>query len=227
MRLDDFNVSSIKTANRSIQERAPEFCKSAKLKFKMADFLFENENSISRFAKLPEKTQATVLFVGVNGIGKHRVAKSLLGIHSGFSLKIRVCTSLPLSKDTDNTRSRVDFVVLFIDLANTLSFEVIKSAVKHMDIDYFLGHCCFVVTKAKNEAIHAVNIEQVTSLADSYDSPIICADLEKEEDQEFLSQKLIHLLKVSCGFHADVTTLLLDTTRKSFMFEDELIEMGE
>ena len=31
---------------------------------------------------------------------------------------------------------------------------------------------------ARNEALHALNIDQVTSLADSCDSPIICADLE-------------------------------------------------
>ena len=46
--------------------------------------------------------------------------------------------------------------------------------------------------------------------------------MQKEEDRKFLSRKLLHLLEVSCGFSADVTTLLLDTTRKSFVFEDEL-----
>ena len=31
---------------------------------------------------------------------------------------------------------------------------------------------------AKDEGKHCVNIQEVTSLADSYDSPVICADLE-------------------------------------------------
>ena len=31
---------------------------------------------------------------------------------------------------------------------------------------------------AKNEAMHAVNIQEVTSLADSYDSPVIFAAVE-------------------------------------------------
>ena len=29
------------------------------------------------------------------------------------------------------------------------SLETIRSSVKHLDIDYFLGHCCFVVTQGK------------------------------------------------------------------------------
>ena len=40
---------------------------------------------------------------------------------------------------------------------------------------------------ARNEALHALNIDQVTSLADSCDSPIICADLEV-----YLQQVTIH-----------------------------------
>lgn len=190
----------------------------------MADL---NVNILSRFTKLPDRNQATVLFVGVKGVGKHRLARSMLGIHADFSVQIRVATSLPLPEDAENKRPRIDFVVLFIDLTNTLSLETIRSSVKHLDIDYFLGHCCFVVTQAKNEALHAFSIQEVTSLADSYDSPLICADMEKEEDKKFLSRKLLHLLEVSCGFSADVTTLLLDTTRKSFVFEDELNDTME
>jgi len=32
----------------------------------------------------------------------------------------RVATSLPLPEDTENTRPRIDFIVLFIDLTNNL-----------------------------------------------------------------------------------------------------------
>lgn len=35
----------------------------------------------------------------------------------------------------------------------------------------------FVSFSAKNEAKHAVSIQEVTSLADGFDSPLICADL--------------------------------------------------
>ncbi|CAH3144938.1 unnamed protein product [Porites evermanni] len=187
----------------------------------------ENVNTLSRFSKLPDKNQATALFVGVKGIGKHRVARSTLAVHTDFSVQIRIATGLPLPEDSENARPRIDFIVLFVDLTNNLSLETIKASVKQMDIDYFLGHCCFVVVQAKNEAKHAVSIQEVTSLADSFDSPLICADLRKEEDIKFLSTKLVHLLQVSCGFCADVTTLLLDTTRKSFVFEDELNGMIE
>ena len=42
---------------------------------------------------------------------------------------------------------------------------------------------CF---SAKNEALHAFSIQEVTSLADSYDSPLICADMEVSIKKEFL-----------------------------------------
>ena len=42
---------------------------------------------------------------------------------------------------------------------------------------------CF---SAKNEALHAFSIQEVTSLADSYDSPLICADMEVSIKTEFL-----------------------------------------
>ncbi|XP_020627871.1 centromere protein M-like [Orbicella faveolata] len=86
----------------------------------MAEIPDKNVNILSRFTKLPDKNQATVLFVGVKGIGKHRIARSMLGIHTEFSLQIRVATSLPLPEDTENTRPRIDFIVLFIDLTNNL-----------------------------------------------------------------------------------------------------------
>ena len=42
---------------------------------------------------------------------------------------------------------------------------------------------CF---SAKNEALHAFSIQEVTSLADSYDSPLICADMEVSVKKELL-----------------------------------------
>ena len=86
---------------------------------KMADNCDKNVNILSRFSKLPDRNQATVLvsletffslgktcffpsllfkvklspsssvqFVGLKGIGKHRIARSLLGIHTDFSLQM-------------------------------------------------------------------------------------------------------------------------------------------
>jgi len=54
----------------------------------MAEIPDKNVNILSRFTKLPDKNQATVLFVGVKGIGKHRIARSMLGIHTDFSLQM-------------------------------------------------------------------------------------------------------------------------------------------
>ena len=47
----------------------------------------------------------------------------------------------------------------------------------------YLITSCF---SAKNEALHAFSIQEVTSLADSYDSPLICADMEVSVKKELL-----------------------------------------
>ena len=43
------------------------------------------------------------------------------------------------------------------------SLETIRSSVKHLDIDYFLGHCCFVVTQGKLTFIKNFCLRQKTS----------------------------------------------------------------
>ena len=42
---------------------------------------------------------------------------------------------------------------------------------------HFINITYIRLISAKNEAKHAVSIQEVTSLADSFDSPLICADL--------------------------------------------------
>ncbi|KAK3705207.1 hypothetical protein QZH41_013998 [Actinostola sp. cb2023] len=186
-------------------------------KTKMAD-----TQVLSRFSKLPTRDQATALFVGVKGIGKHRTANTLINeYNTDFRVQIRIATSLPLPPDTDDTRPRIDFIVFFIDVGNKTSFEVIKSSLPYVDIEYFLGHCCFVATNVRNESIHAINVQDVTSLASTYDSTLLCAEVQTERGQKILAKKLVNYLQIAAGFCSDVTPMLVDTTRQPWVNDEE------
>ena len=41
----------------------------------------------------------------------------------------------------------VQAYLMITEFFTLTSLETIKSSIKHIDIDYFLGHCCFVVTQ--------------------------------------------------------------------------------
>ena len=80
---------------------------------------------------------------------------------------------------------------------------MIEEAVKLVDVDYFLGRCCFILSKgkhnltqlytphkqtpfsinlivtflAKQEHLHSVDLNEVTDLVEAYDSTMFCGDL--------------------------------------------------
>ncbi|EDO48400.1 predicted protein [Nematostella vectensis] len=169
-----------------------------------------DEVVLSRFGKLPTKDHGTALFVGIKGIGKHRLAQTINECNTEFPLQIRTATALPLPNDHQNLRPRIDYVTFFIDLENKLSFDVVKLSVKSLAVDYFLGRCCFILTNAKKEECNNVDIQDVIEFANSKDG------------QRCLAQKLLQRIKPACGYHGDVTPLLLDTTRQIFGVDDSM-----
>ncbi|XP_031575279.1 centromere protein M-like [Actinia tenebrosa] len=182
----------------------------------------EDEREIlSRFNKLPTSNQVTALFVGAKDIGKHRVANAITKCNLDFKPQIRTAKSLPLPPDPENKRPRIDFVVFFIDMSNKTSLDIVKNSLKYVDVEYFLGHCCFVVTNVKNEPIHAIGIQDVVGLSDMYDSPLICSELQTKQGQNCLARKLVHYLQIASGHCSDLTPMLVDVTKRSFLQEEE------
>ncbi|KXJ26651.1 centromere protein M [Exaiptasia diaphana] len=177
---------------------------------------------LSRFNKLPTRNQATALFVGVKGSGKHKIANALLKEYAAdFRVQIRIATSLPLPPDTDDSRPRIDFIVFFMDACNKTSYDLVKSALHHVDIEFFLGHCCFVATSVRSESNIAISTQDITRLANSYDSPLLCGEIQTERGQKILAKKLIRYLGIAAGFNPGITPMLLDTTKPSLVNEEE------
>ncbi|CAB4011637.1 Hypothetical predicted protein [Paramuricea clavata] len=177
---------------------------------------------LSRYQELPTRSHATILVVSIKGIGMEDFVEAMLQMDTSYSTQIRTTTSLPLPKQTDSSepRPRIDYIVFIVDLSNQQSFKMIEEAVKLVDVDYFLGRCCFILSKAKQEHLHSVDLNEVTDLVEAYDSTMFCGDLTNEEERMNLVEKVLHHAEIACGFCNDVNSLLLSTTRQSFTFEE-------
>ncbi|XP_006824697.1 centromere protein M-like [Saccoglossus kowalevskii] len=177
---------------------------------------------LSTFNKVSAPNTATVLLVGAEGTSKHKLAEAMLNIDTDFNLNMLTASSLPLPKDESDSRPPVNFVVFVIDLSNVLSMTIVESSVKYLDVDYFLGRCCFVVMKAEDPDNQNVEMMAVTGLSDVYQSPMLCGDVKTIRNCQCLARKLLSMVEIAGGFKFGVTPLLIDATRNTFNFEEEL-----
>ncbi|XP_028395527.1 centromere protein M-like [Dendronephthya gigantea] len=173
---------------------------------------------LSRFKELPTNNHATILTVSIKGIGMENFVDEIMSqMNTRYSIQIRTTTSLPLPKLTnaEESRPRIDYIVFILDLTNQQSFEMIKEAVSLVDIDYFLGRCCFILSKAKQEHLHSVDLNEVTELVGAYNSTMLCGDLQNKKDRLDLAEKVLYHVEIACGFCNDVNPLLVATTQYS------------
>ena len=183
----------------------------------------DDQNEVlSRFQQLPTNNHATILVVCVKGIGMEHFVGTILEMDTSYSMQIRTTTSLPLPKqpDASEPRCRIDYIVFIVDLSNQQSFNMVKESITFVDVDYFLGRCCFILSKAKQEHLHSVDLNEVTDLVEAYNSTMFCGDLNNDEDRMNLVEKVLHHAETACGFCNNINPLLVSTTTQSFIFEE-------
>ena len=61
---------------------------------------------------------------------------------------------------------------LFCSISSTVS------SAKALDVSYFLGHSCFVVLNASNDAMQVADMNSISGLCDAHNSPMICGSLQ-------------------------------------------------
>ncbi|XP_013402384.1 centromere protein M-like [Lingula anatina] len=154
--------------------------------------------------------------VGCHGIGKHELAKALVGVGTSYALQVRTATSLPLPENKETDRPKIDMVIFMIDMTDKRSMAVVESSLPHLDVDYFLGRVCFVIKNAQGLLDRSVEIEAVTQLADTYDSPLLCETVEPGQGGSSVAEKILQLLAISVGFHDHITPLLIDVTKRPY-----------
>ncbi|ELT88588.1 hypothetical protein CAPTEDRAFT_185029 [Capitella teleta] len=116
----------------------------------------------------------TKAIVGEQGVGKPQLAEMLLREPLPFKLTIRMASRLPLPEETQ--QAPVDFVVFMFDICNKHSYQSTCDSATHLAVNYYLGKVCFVVTQLGNPYERTVDMDTVSELTNSYDSPKLFAN---------------------------------------------------
>ena len=174
-----------------------------------------DQQPLCNLSKLPQMNSAAVLLIGTEGIPTEHLAKTLVKKVPAIKLQIRTAKALPLPGDADDSRPRIDFVVFALDLSNRHSFDVVKESLNAIDIHYFIGKACLLITEVNMNEI-AVEMDRVTDLADAYDIPIFKVNFQKENDIQLFADKLLNLVRIASGLNPGVNALLVDTTRQPY-----------
>ncbi|KAG7281617.1 hypothetical protein CRUP_019129 [Coryphaenoides rupestris] len=117
----------------------------------------------------------------------------------------------------DNSRPRIDLVVLLINLVSELSLQSACASLKHLAPGFFLGKVCFMVTNARNASVPAERMEAVRKLASELCCPLLWAEDQTPEGVANAAERLLVLLKVSAGCVPMVTALDLSNLTRCTM----------
>ncbi|XP_069104653.1 centromere protein M-like [Argopecten irradians] len=168
------------------------------------------------FDKLPLLHTATILLVGSEGVGKHDLAKSIVGIDTDVSYQVRTTVSLPLPSLKDTSRPRIDFVCFIIDLTNKESFSNVEKSLRYIDGRYFLGRACFVALKVKKHVSRCVPLEILNSLADRWGVTILYGGLETDAESMTLARQILTMTEIAAGFKKNISPMLIESTKVAY-----------
>ncbi|XP_048750904.2 centromere protein M-like [Ostrea edulis] len=184
-----------------------------------------SDSILTPYNKMPQHQLATVLLVGSEGIGKHDFGKCLIK-NSWFYLQVRTTITLPLPMTSDNSRPRIDYICFLIDLTSRDSFQTVEESLKHIDVRYFQGKCCFVALKVKNPEKRAIFLEQIIQLSKQCKSDVLYGSLETEAESVFLSEQILKSAEIAAGLQKNVSPMFLECTQSFRTEEGEWTENG-
>eukprot|EP00053_Salpingoeca_punica_P004694 m.50417 g.50417 ORF g.50417 m.50417 type:complete len:202 (+) comp12903_c0_seq2:145-750(+) len=167
---------------------------------------------LSPFDKLPSLSDgpkhATVLILGSGSVDKESCARALLSHSSlSMSLNIRISSSFPLKPD--DTRPRIDYVAVAVDVTNRDSLLFAKNALGELHPSFYLGRSCLLVLHDGQPAHASVSSEDVDRLADFFDIPRYFCNTTLERDYLLAADKILRGVAVACGHHPLVTCCML------------------
>ncbi|XP_030840712.1 centromere protein M [Strongylocentrotus purpuratus] len=174
------------------------------------------------FNKLPELNSAVVLLIGFQSIKKKELAEAMVALNTEFCLQVRTATQLPLPSINDEQRPKIDLIVFILDVNVNMSLKTVADSLPHLDPTYFLGRVCFLALNAPSEKTQCADLGDILALCDAYDSPLICGDLETQEQRESLARRLVEMTEIAAGFKNGISPLLIQSTRRSYQFVKSL-----
>ncbi|NXO00961.1 CENPM protein, partial [Rhinopomastus cyanomelas] len=123
--------------------------------------------------------------------------------------------SLPLPSERDHLRPRIDMIVFMIDLKSKYSLEKLEASLVHVDIGYFLGKVCFLVTGAGRLNCSSIDMNAIRKLGEVYCSPVIFCELELEGMRVTTAQRLLRMLQICAGHVPGVSALFFSSMMRN------------
>ncbi|NWU96611.1 CENPM protein, partial [Upupa epops] len=122
-----------------------------------------------------------------------------------------LATSLPLPAERDHLRPRIDLIVFMIDIKSKYSLEKVKASIAHVDVGFFLGKVCFLVTGVGRLNYCSIDMNAIRKLGEDYCSPVIFCELELEGVRVATAQRLLRMLQICAGHVPGVSALLFSS----------------
>ncbi|KAJ9055917.1 hypothetical protein DSO57_1038392 [Entomophthora muscae] len=125
---------------------------------------------------------ASILICGSEGVGKKLLGKCLVE-YKDPTFQVYVFTSIFLREvNTENQnhvgRSRLDLILLQVDLTNRASLEHLKNSLEEVDISFFFGRLCVVANRVGERSSHSITVKDLEDMVFAYHRvPIIYIDL--------------------------------------------------
>ncbi|CAG8440725.1 13595_t:CDS:10 [Ambispora gerdemannii] len=183
------------------------------------------------FSKLPScniEKNATILVIGVDGVGKRVLAQHLVNSQQqkiiqdeeinqltkyeasnekDIKLSVRTVESLPLPSSSYD-RPRIDYVIFMISMTQGIAaFHQLKESMLRLHEEYFLERCCVIVTEGKITQYTFDRSELEEFFKENYPNiPIFYTILTDQNETQILIQQLKRSITLTCGY--------LDTNKK-------------
>ncbi|XP_060916872.1 centromere protein M [Labrus mixtus] len=163
-------------------------------------------SSLKPFSKLPALNSANILLVEFEEQFQLSLADALVE-ETAVTVNVRLAKSLPLPKENEESRPRIDLVVFIVNMMSELSFQSTEASLKHLDPGFFLGKVCFMVTNARNASVPTERLDSVRKLAASLHCPLLFAEDQTPAGVTNATERLLTILKVTAG-HVPMATAL-------------------
>ncbi|KPP71076.1 hypothetical protein Z043_110042, partial [Scleropages formosus] len=123
----------------------------------------------------------------------------------------RLARTLPLPAENEDSRPRIDLVVLIVNLRSELSLSSTETSLKHLDTGFFLGKVCFLVTGARCTSVPHERLASLRKIAVSLHCPLLFTEDQTAKGISAAAGRVLNILRVSAGLVPLATGLGLST----------------
>lgn len=159
------------------------------------------------------KNSLSVVVLSPNTVVIQSISEALLDVHAmgDFRWKLVVLRSLSLEdivRQSDLTgKLSIDFVIIAVDTSGMFCIDWASRMLEQVHPDLRIRRV--VLVNATNSPVHAmtVNSSEVMTFCSVNRLEMLTADVSKQEDANFLAQRLLKYIEVSVGINTGIPNI--------------------